>query len=159
MNTTVYLRSLASEQEELVRESRQTRERMLHAMKALEGALARAAHGREPAWGEEVARDLAVLEQVMHSQAKELDDQNSTLAAIAQSQPRLLPRIEQLRMQYADLVQQIASVRAQVATEGSPPVTEARQRIAWLLTAIRHFQAKETELIFEALNEDIGCGD
>jgi hypothetical protein len=145
--------------DEMIGESRWTRECMLVAMRNLETALARAAHGREPAWGERVASELAVLEREMQRQLKELDDDDSTLAAIARNQPRLLPRIEQLRKQYADLVEQIAALRSQLTDEGCPAVAEVRQRIAWLLTAIRHFQAKETDLIFEAINVDIGIGD
>jgi hypothetical protein len=40
-----------------------------------------------------------------------------------------------------------------------PEVGEIRQRLAWLITAIRHFQARESDLLQEAFCVDIGVGD
>jgi hypothetical protein len=40
-----------------------------------------------------------------------------------------------------------------------PSFSDIRQRAAWLMSALRHHQAVETDLIFESLSTDIGVGD
>jgi hypothetical protein len=158
-NNVLTCRSLTEDGDAMVGESRLTRERMLGAMRALEAALAKPAPNREAAWGSFVLQALSTLEDVMLRQAIELEDEDGTLAAIARDQPRLLRRIQQLREQYQDLVRQIHSLHEQLSAEDLPQTGEIRQRLAWVLTAIRHFQSKETDLIFEAISVDIGAAD
>jgi hypothetical protein len=132
---------------------------MMAAMRALEAALARPTPGREASWEIFVLQNLKTLEETMRCQVAELEGENNALAAIGRDQPRLLPQIHQLRKQYADLLQQISSLREQLSSEGAPQPTEIRQRLAWLLTALKHFQAKETDLMYEAVHVDIGEAD
>ena len=158
-NNVLTYRSLTADCDAMVGESRLTRERMLGAMRALEAALAKPSPNREPAWRSQVLQALGTLEDAMLRQATELECEDSTFAAIARDQPRLLSRIQQLREQYRDLVQQIHSLYEQLTADDAPPTGEVRQRLAWILTAIRHFQSKETDLIFEAISVDIGAAD
>ncbi len=37
--------------------------------------------------------------------------------------------------------------------------SDIRQRLSWLLTAVKHHQAKEVDLVYEAIQVDIGVGD
>jgi hypothetical protein len=152
-------RSVLEHGNQLGDECRVTRGRMMSAMRSLETALARPSPNREPQWAAQVLSELRVLEQAMLAQTRELDDENTILAAIGRDQPRLLPRIQQLRRQYADLARQISSLREQLASQDPPLAAETRQRLAWALTALRHFQGKETDLVFEALHIDIGEAD
>ena len=158
-NNVLMYRSLTEDCDAMVGESRLTRERMLGAMRALEAALAKPTPKREAAWASLVLQALSTLEDVMLKQATELEDEDGTLAAIARDQPRLLSRIQQLREQYEDLVRQIHSLHEQLSANDLPQTGEIRQRLAWILTAIRHFQSKETDLIFEAISVDIGAAD
>ena len=158
-NIVLKNRSLAIDRDAMVGESRWTREQMLSAMRTLDQALAKPTPNREPAWRSQVLQALGTLEDVMLRQATELECEDSTFAAIARDQPRLISRIQQLREQYRDLVQQIHSLYEQLSAVDLPETGEIRQRLAWILTAIRHFQSKETDLIFEALSLDIGAAD
>jgi chromosome segregation ATPase len=158
-NNTLTNRSLTEDGDAMVGESRLTRARMLGTMRALEAALAKPTPNREAAWGNFVLQALNTLEGAMLKQAEELEDEDSTLAAIARDQPRLLSRIQQLREQYRDLVRQIHSLQEQLSADDLPQTGEIRQRLAWIVTAIRHFQSKETDLIFEAISVDIGAAD
>lgn len=76
--------------------------------------------------------------------------------------PRLDNQIEDLRRQYADLVREIGSLREEFLSGGKggwPNVAEMRKRLAELLTALRDFQSRETDLIYEAIQVDIGAVD
>ena len=152
-------RNINQHGDELADESRLTRTHMLSAMRALEDALAKPASYRETEWASRVVEELTALEEAMLRQMAELEGEDNTLAALARDQPRLLPRIQQLRQQYGDLVCQVSALRAQLTAEGSPKTEETRQRLTWILTALKHFQAKETDLMFEALQVDIGAAD
>jgi hypothetical protein len=155
----VLTRNITEHSGELVDESRLTRAHMLCAMRALESALAKPASHREMDWANLVLEALGALEDAMLRQEAELEGEDNTLAALARDQPRLLPRIQQLRQQYSDLVRQVSSLREQLIGEGAPQSEETRQRLAWILTALKHFQAKETDLMYEALQVDIGAAD
>jgi hypothetical protein len=155
----VLKRNIIQHSSELVDECRLTREHMLHAMRELETALARPTPQREAAWGSEVLQELGALEDAMLRQVGELEHEDNALAAIAREQPRLWPRIQQLRQQYGDLVRQVSALREQLAATGAPQSEETRQRLAWIMTALRHFQGKETDLMYEALQVDIGAAD
>jgi hypothetical protein len=155
----ILTRNIAQNGAELVDESRLTRAHMLSAMRALEVALAKPVSSREIDWASLVLEELGALEAAMLRQLPELEGEDNTLAALARDQPRLLPRIQQLRQQYGDLVRQVSSLRDQFTADGAPQGEETRQRLAWILTALKHFQAKETDLMYEALHVDIGTAD
>lgn len=158
-NNSLKYRTVTEDFDAMVGESRLTRELMLGTMRALEAALAKPTPNREAAWGNFVLQAISTLEGEMLKQAEELEDEDSTLAAIARDQPRFLSRIQQLREQYQDLVRQVHSLHEQLSVGDLPQTGEIRQRLAWILTAIRHFQSKETDLIFEAISVDIGAAD
>jgi hypothetical protein len=159
MEMAVLIRNINQHGAELADESRLTRTHMLGAMRALEDALARPASCRETEWASRVVEELSDLEDAMLRQMAELEGEDNTLAALARDQPRLLPRIQQLRQQYGDLVCQVSALRTQLTAEGSPKSEEIRQRLTWILNALRYFQAKETDLMYEALQVDIGAAD
>jgi hypothetical protein len=56
---------------------------------------------------------------------------------------------------YAQLRQTITSIRAELAKpdDDSTDFADVRQRLAWLLTALRHQRARESDLIYEAYYE------
>jgi hypothetical protein len=145
-----------------IQASRDDRARMLKAMAALEASLASGAVSRQMAWQKRVVAALGVLEVAMEAQTKELKSGEGVLAGILERAPRFERQVRQLRDQYADLARQIKSLREQftnVDDEELPEVGDIRQRLAWLITAIRHFQARESDLLQEAFCVDIGVGD
>lgn len=134
-------------------------ERILKAMRVLETALAKAAPNRESAWRKVVLTALMTLEDAMKQRTVDLTGEEGLLTDIVRDQPRLAHRIVQIRRQYEDLLRQIGSLRDEYSAEdyGSlPDVADIRRRLAWLLDALRHCQSRETDLIFEAIQVDIG---
>lgn len=142
--------------------SRADRRRVLAAMGRLEAALASGASGRQQHWLAQVLSQLEQLESEMRKQDAELNSPEGLLAEIVRTQPRLEHRARRLRRQYRELLRQVAELREQLADGGDqelPDVADVRRRVGWLLTYLRHFQAQESDLVYEALQLDIGIID
>jgi hypothetical protein len=131
---------------------RDDHDRTLAAMHELEGALDAAAPGREPSWRAAVLAALVVLDQATEEEYTNAADHDSLLADIKRTQPRLRTRVRGLRTQYGHLRQAISSMRAELAKpdDDDTDYADIRQRLAWLLTALRHQRARESDLIYEA---------
>ena len=135
------------------RETRQDdQDRTLAAMHDLEASLAEAAPGREPSWRAAVLDAVVVLDDATDQEYTNAVSPDSLLSDIKRSQPRLRTRVRGLRTQYEHLRQAITSIRAELADsdDGTTDYADLRQRLAWLLTALRHQRARESDLIYEA---------
>ena len=136
-------------------ETRRTdQDRTLAAVHELEAALSSAAPGREPSWRTDVARALAVLDDATTEEQRNAAQPDSMLSDIARTQPRLRTRVRGLRATYEQLRDTIAALSDEMA-EGDDvdDVDDLRRRAAWLLTAVRHQRARESDLIYEAYYE------
>lgn len=154
--------ALTARQAEVAHQTRQRHDALLEAMHRLEAALASAAPGREKTWNERVARRLTALVERLREHVEAADAPDGLLAVIDATRPTLLHRVDRLRQQHADLLQQARSLQEQVLHHGDgevPDFRDIRQRAMWLLNALRHHQAQETDLIFESFYTDIGVGD
>ncbi len=127
-------------------------DRTLQAMHQLEAALAEAAPGREKSWQDAVLHALGVLEAVTSEEAENARRPDSLLSDLARNQPRLRNRARALRLQYAKARDTIAALRQELDEHGDAGVDYAdlRQRLGWVLTALRHQRARESDLIYEA---------
>ncbi len=121
-------------------------------MLELEVALEAAAPGREPAWRAGVLAALAVLDDATNDEYTNANDPDSLLSDIRRSQPRLRTRVRGLRKQYEQLRQALVSIRSELSApdEEASDYADVRQRLAWILTALRHHRARESDLIYEA---------
>jgi hypothetical protein len=130
-------------------------DRTLDAMHSLEAALAEAAPGREESWRGTVRDALGVLSQVTTEEAENADRPDSLLSDLTRTQPRLRNRVRGVRLQYRQLRETIASIRSELDGHSDENVdfSDVRQRLAWLLTALRHQRARESDLIYEAYFE------
>jgi hypothetical protein len=76
--------------------------------------------------------------------------------------PRLQPRADRLRKDYDSLQKQVEKM-CLVLLVDSPAsqrdVEPTGEQLTHLLANLRHVQAIETELLFEAYQVDIGVGD
>jgi hypothetical protein len=136
-------------------DARQTdQDRTLNAIHELEAALSSAAAGREPSWRSDVAGALAILDAATADEQRNAAQPDSLLSDIARTQPRLRNRVRGLRATYRQLRDTIAALSDEMAdsSEGAD-VDDLRRRLAWLLTAVRHQRAKESDLIYEAYYE------
>ena len=134
--------------------------RTLDAVHGLEAALASAAPGRQGAWRATVADALEALEQATAEEDRNAGLPESLLSDIARTQPRLRHRVRGLRVQYRHVHETIAALRHELHETGEVDAADVRQRLAWLLVALRHQRARESDLIYEAyyeaFNRDLG---
>jgi hypothetical protein len=127
-------------------------DRTLLAMRQLEAALGAAAPRREHAWRGEVRTALAVLEEATGQEADNAAQPDSLLSDIARTQPWLRNRVRGLRISYRQLHHGIASLLGELdgAADSIVDYSDLRQRLAWVLTGLRHQRARESDLIYEA---------
>jgi hypothetical protein len=135
-----------------VERRRVDQDRTLLAIHELEAALAAAAPTRQARWHETVLAALGVLSEVMREEAENAQQPDSLLADIAFHQPRLRNRVRRLRTQYRQLQGTINSLahEFEASDDAVVDVGDIRQRLAWLLTGLRHQRARESDLIYEA---------
>lgn len=137
---------------------------LLVAMHALEAALAAAAPGREQAWSTRVHDDLRVVEEALAQHVSSTEAADGLFAEIDVAWPKWLRRVEQLRSEHAELLQQASALRRHVELLWcgewvTPDFASIRRRAARLLNALGRHQSKEADLIFETFYTDIGAGD
>lgn len=121
-------------------------------MHELEAVLGSPAPGRESSWRTGVRAALAVLDEVTNDEYANAMNPDSLLSDIKRMQPRLRTRVRSLRAHHVQLRQAIMSIRAELDEPDSEGTdfADVRQRLSWLLTALRHQQARESDLIYEA---------
>ena len=143
---------------------RTDQDRTLAAMHRLETALGSAAPGREEPWRDAVLASLSVLDEATREESENADLADSLLSDMARTQPRLRNRVRGVRLQYRQLRDTIASLRRELERPGelAVDVADLRDRLGWLMTALRHQRARESDLIYEAYYEafkaDLGEG-
>ncbi len=133
------------------------RGRLIALMNNLESALAAASFQREDDWNVVVQGELEQLQLALRDSRSELNSNEGLFAEIAADHPRLINRMENLKQEFSDLERQIKTLRDQFKKlDQVPEVADIRERLSWLLKALRHAQAKENELVFEAIGRDLG---
>lgn len=154
----VEIRALGDEKRQAaVSVTREDRDRTLEAIRGLERALGRAAAGR--GWAEEARRSLDALEAAMIEEQRELNRPDSLLGLVVAHNPRRFePRIRHVRDQYAGLIQQVTWLRKELASRGDNGVdaSDLRQRAGWIIRALHHCRARQTDAVYEALELDLG---
>jgi hypothetical protein len=130
-------------------------DRTLVAMHALESALAAAAPRREVSWRHAVLEALDILHDATAAEEANADQPDSLLSDIARTQPRLRTAVRGLRLQYRQLRDAIDAMRDELRSQDELASDHAdiRERLGWLLTALRHQQARDSDLIYEAYYE------
>jgi hypothetical protein len=143
---------LTAFQQEGLASRRLYQERTLAAMQALEKALESAGPGRDESWRHDVIGSLTVLHEATVQEAEAADRPESLLSDIAHNQPRLRNRVRGIRTQYRQLRERIAELGQELLRDkdAPPDFADLRQRLAWVMTALRHVRARESDLIYEA---------
>jgi hypothetical protein len=144
-----------------VQASRVGRFDTMEALHALEDALDAPTPRRERTWLHRVLAALDVLSDMLDSQAANDQDTSGLLTEIRRDDPRLGPRVDRLRAEQADLRIAITSLRDQLAPDAAIPVDTAdiRDRLAALARRLRAQRARESDLVYEAVNIDLGVSD
>ena len=155
-----------SAQREGLETRRSDQELTLAAMHHLEKALESAAPKRERQWRDEVMAALAVLNEATTQEADNADRPVSLLSDIARNQPRLRNRVRGIRTQYRQLRERIEELDRELhqPQDAASDFADLRQRLASVLTALRHVRGRESDLLYEAyydafrtdLEDDLG---
>jgi hypothetical protein len=142
----------------LARQTRSEYDAVLDAVHRLEAALVSAAPGRECDWTARVVQELAGVQQALRRHADSARCPRGLWAALECDLPRLAGRVERLRRENADLLQQAQALTRLLAhhdRDERPNCADVRLRAAWLLGALRHHQALEADLIYETFCLDV----
>lgn len=134
-------------------------DRTLAAMHALEEALGHPAPGRERHWIDRVADALAGLDAAVAEEDANAERPDSLWSDMRRSQPRLRSQAHGVRVQYRHLRDRIAALRAELEERDrgeGVDYPDVRQRLTWLLTALRYQRARESDLIYEAYFDVFG---
>jgi hypothetical protein len=127
------------------------RDRTLAAVHRLEEALGSAA-GRRGQWRRDVLATLEVLAAASGEEERNATRPESLLSDIARNHPRLRHRVHGLRSQYRHVRDTVVTLQQELADpDADLDVADVRRRSAWLLDALRHQRARESDLIYEAL--------
>jgi hypothetical protein len=150
------------QQRHLMDEARLTRDAALDSMHALEAALGAAAPTHERQWNELVSVALDDLRDALARHTAAMEEPGGLYEEIDITRPTLARRVEQLRRDHVQLMNQISALQATVRSFGAketPDFADIRDRAATLLTAIHRHRAAETDLVFESFYTDIGAAD
>ena len=142
--------------------ARDERVRMIVAARELENVLSAASWHQKAFWKQRV-RDALILLQTALKDSRELADaEGSLFSEVTRETPRLDSRVRCIREEYEDIERHVASLRSQLSQDSTAEerdVEDLRQRLRRLITSLQHVQAKETELLYEAFQVDIGHGE
>lgn len=129
------------------------------ALSRLEAALEAPGTGRETAWLDTVVDALDSLIAALDEQARHNREPDSLLSQIAFDQPRFEYQINSLEDELDALAEMERSLRDQITAQLAEPqidVADVRARLTDLDSRYRIHRARETDLIYEATNLDIG---
>lgn len=102
--------------ETLAQQTRREHHELLEAIHQLEAALAAAAPGREQDWRHRVTETLQAVSNLLAQHISAAEAPAGLLAEIDTLRPTLLQRVERLRQEHADLLQQTKALRQTGAT-------------------------------------------
>ena len=127
------------------------RDRTLAAAHELEAALSAAAPGRERRWRQRVLDALQALDLATADEDANAGRPDSLLSHIARNEPRLRHRVHGLHTQYRHVRDVIVALERELGAADSLEVADLRQRISWVLDALRYHRGREADLIYEAI--------
>ncbi len=140
-------------------DSRRDRNTTREALHQLENALSSPAPGRERSWRRDVAATIDDVLDALGTQAGTDADAASLLSEIAADEPRFLSRIEQLRADHQRIVNDLHDIRNQLENTNTCDIEELRNRLSDTARRYRRHRSQEADLVYEAINVDLGAGD
>ncbi len=129
----------------------------LHAVHVLEYALAAPSPRRQRTWLHRVITAIDALHEALHAQLPQPDGPVGLLDEIALCEPVYLPQIEHLQQELLDLTIAVASLREQIEPDPMIEIdpTTVRQRLSMLTKQFREHQARQADLVFEAIGRTL----
>lgn len=140
-------------------DSRRDRNATRDTIHQLENALSSPGPGRETAWRRQVGVTIDEVLDALGTQAGTDADAASLLSEIAIDEPRFLRRIEQLRADHHKITSDLRATRHDLADDTTVNIDDLRNRLAEIARRLRRHRSQEADLVFEAVNVDLGVGD
>jgi chromosome segregation ATPase len=144
-----------------IAQSRADRGASSDALTVLENALGSAGPGRELDWLNTVAASLDAFLAAVDEQSATSRSSEGLLSQLTSREPRLSWRIDRLEREFDDIKSSARSLREQINPEiGNPhiDVTDIRNRIASLANRYRSQRSRVADLVYEAIDVDLGEG-
>lgn len=137
-----------------VRAQRQT---ALHALHVLEYALGAPAPRRQRTWLHRVSVAIDALHAALCAQNRAVGDPLRLLDEIGLWNPRYLAQIQQLQQELLNLTIAVASLRERVEPDPTLEIDaeDIRDRLSAVTKQFREHQAREADLVYEAIGLDL----
>jgi hypothetical protein len=128
-----------------------------HALHVLEYALAAPAPRRHRTWLHRVTVAVEALHAALAARLPAPDGELRLLDEIALSHPEHFGQIQELRRDLRDLTIAVAALQEVIEPEPTIDVdpAEIRERLSLLTRRFRDHQAREADLVYEAIGRDI----
>lgn len=135
---------------------------LLSAIHSLEAALFSPAPGREREWATQVTGRLREVHGELETHRREAEGTDGLYEQLETVMPRAATRIQYLKDTNQSLVDRVELLIREVeriAKSGTGAFMAVRSNSTLLLGEMRHQQAREVDLMFEAFDRDIGMPD
>ncbi len=133
------------------------RRRLRHALVEVEQALAHPGVRGEEAWYERVTRALDRFASALSDHVASNEDTDGLFADVLDRAPRLVSRIERLRVEHDEMASRAERLRERCRARDE--VEDIRRDALDLLrVSVRHRQ-RGADLLYEAYEQDIAAGD
>ncbi len=153
---------ITGSQDALLEEGRSQRVRILMASHRAEACLTAAAPGRELQWRDQVFEALNLLRASLREAGQRGESAGGLIADLKSVGGKYYHRVGRLQQEFDELIRRCDAMIEHLQSQGREETidyADIRQRITWLLTSLKHHQAREADLVFEAYGIDIGIGE
>jgi len=143
-------------------EGRSERVRILMASHRVEGALTAPAPAREQEWKDGVHRAMSLLVASLLEASQRGESAGGLIADLKFESSKYFHRVDQLQREFDEMIRRCDAAIKHLESHGHQDAidyADIRQRISWLLTSLKHHQAREADLVYEAYGLDIRIGD
>lgn len=140
-------------------DSRHERNTSRDALHDVEDELSAPAPGRARQWADRVANTIDTFLDALDAQAGTDIADASLLSDIAEDHPRLRRRIAKLRDDHASIIDDMLTIRQRLADPAEPDIDTIRNQISDIARRYRRHRSQEADIVYEAVNVDLGVGD
>ena len=143
-------------------EGRSERVRILMATHRVEASLTAPAPARESQWKDQVYQSLMLLRASLREASQRGESAGGLIADLKSVGERYYHRVGRLQQEFDEMIRRCDATIEHLDSQGQEETidyADIRQRVTWLLTSLKHHQAREADLVFEAYGLDIGIGD
>ncbi len=137
---------------------RERRAGLRAAVGRVEASLAAPARGRAGQWAKELDAELDDLGRALELHITTTEAPDGLLRDVVDSAPRLAKRVERVRNDHVALRERLEAARAALPHDDDG-VSEARDRVVELLTAVVRHRGLGADLVYEAYNVDLEAAD